>query len=290
MPKTKKEKILITGATGFIGSWVVRFLLKKNIKIITSSRDIDKATKQDWFDKVEYIPFDINSKVSKNLFKYFNEPDSLIHLSWDGLPNYNKLYHIEQNLPNNYAFLKNLIVNGLNDVTIAGTCFEYGIRNGCLSEEACANPLTSYGIAKDSLRKFMYALNREYEFKLRWLRPFYVYGPGQNENSLFGQLDKAITKKNKEFNMSSGEQLRDYLKVDIMAEYIGLIALQDKILGNINCCSGNPVSIRKLSENYIAEKKSAIKLNQGFFPMPAYEPLAFWGDDSKLKKIINRKQ
>lgn len=289
MPKTKKEKILITGATGFIGSWVVRFLLKKNIKIIASSRDIDKATKQDWFDKVEYIPFDINSKVSKNLFKYFREPDKLIHLSWDGLPNYNELYHIEQNLPNHYAFLKNLIVNGLNDVTIAGTCFEYGIQNGCLSEEACANPLTSYGIAKDSLRKFMYALNREYEFKLRWLRPFYVYGPGQSENSLFGQLDNAIAKKYKEFNMSSGEQLRDYLPVEKIAEYIAAIALQDKITGEINCCSGQPVSVRKLVEDYIKKTNATIKLNLGFYPIPAYEPLAFWGDDSKLKKIINRK-
>ncbi len=284
----KQEKILVTGASGFIGSRVINFLLNKKLKIIASSRNTDKASKQDWFKKVEYIPFDINCKVSKNLFNYFKKPYKLIHLSWDGLPNYNELYHIEQNLPDNYTFLKNMIANGLNDVTIAGTCFEYGIQNGCLSEECNTNPSTTYAIAKDSLRNFIYALNQKYKFKLRWLRLFYVYGNRQNENSLLGQLRDTIKKRNKTFNMSSGEQLRDYLHVDTMAKYIGLATLQDNVLGNINICSGKPVSIRKLAENYISENKFSIKLNLGFYPMPSYEPIAFWGDNSKLKEIISQ--
>ena len=85
--------------------------------------------------------------------------------------------------------------------------------------------------------------------------------------------------------MSSGEQLRDYLPVKKMAEYISKIALQDKILGKINCCSGKPISIRKLVEDYIEKANAKVKLNLGFYSLPPYEPLAFWGDDSKLKKI-----
>ena len=88
--------------------------------------------------------------------------------------------------------------------------------------------------------------------------------------------------------MSSGEQLRDYLSVEKMSEYIAAIALQDKIFGEINCCSGQPVSVRKLVEDYIKKTNTKIKLNLGFYSLPAYEPLAFWGDDSKLKEIISK--
>jgi CDP-glucose 4,6-dehydratase len=287
--RVKKKKILVTGATGFIGSHIIGSLLNinKDIEIIASSRNKDKAARCDWYNKIEYIPLNINRR-SSNLYEYFGKPDGIIHLSWDGLPNYDELYHFERNLPDNYNFLKNLIQNGLSDLNIIGTCFEYGLQNGCLSEKNDAKPSTSYGIAKDTLRKFLNELKKKYPFKFKWIRPFYVYGRGQNENSLFGQLDKAILKKDKVFNMSSGEQLRDYLPVEKMSEYIAAIALQDKIFGEINCCSGQPVSVRKLVEDYIKKTNTKIKLNLGFYSLPAYEPLAFWGDDSKLKEIISK--
>ena len=88
--------------------------------------------------------------------------------------------------------------------------------------------------------------------------------------------------------MSGGEQLRDYLPVEKVAEYIVKISLQDKIGGVINCCSGEPIPIRKLVENYLIEKNKNIKLNLGYYPYPEYEPMAFWGDTNKLNKVINK--
>ncbi|MEA3386967.1 MAG: NAD(P)-dependent oxidoreductase [Patescibacteria group bacterium] len=129
-------KILVTGATGFIGNHLINDLLKnKSIEIIATSRNIDKAKKFDWFDKVNYIPYDLNDfDKDNNLYELFTKPDKVIHLAWDGLPNYNDLIHIEQNLISNYRFIKSLIDCGLKDITITGTCFEYGMQNGCLSE------------------------------------------------------------------------------------------------------------------------------------------------------------
>lgn len=86
--------------------------------------------------------------------------------------------------------------------------------------------------------------------------------------------------------MSGGEQLRDYLKVEDVAEYILKIILQDNILGIINLCSGKPISIRTLVENYISKKKSDIKLNLAYYDYPKYEPFAFWGSTYKLQQII----
>jgi dTDP-6-deoxy-L-talose 4-dehydrogenase (NAD+) len=86
--------------------------------------------------------------------------------------------------------------------------------------------------------------------------------------------------------MSGGKQLRDYLPVEKVAEYIVKISIDDKITGIINCCSGEPISIRKFVENYIAEKNKNIELNLGYYPYPDYEPMAFWGDNKKLMKIL----
>ena len=289
--KGYKLKILVTGASGFIGNHLIKELLKNtNHEIIATSRDIEKAKKYEWFSRVKYISYDLNSQEELNLFEYFDKPDKVIHLAWDGLPNYNDLIHIEKNLFNNYQFIKNLVANGLKDITITGTCFEYGLINGCLSEDIQTNPSNSYAIAKDSLRKFIEELKKQYKFNYKWIRLFYMYGEGQGEKSLIALLDKAIQNGEKEFNMSGGEQLRDYLHIQEVVSNISKIALHNKIDNQIiNCCSGKPISIRKFVENYLDEKNYSMKLNLGYYPYPTYEPMAFWGNNDKLDLIKKRK-
>ena len=287
--KGYKLKILVTGSSGFIGNYLIKKLLKdKNNEIIATSRDIEKAKKYEWFSRVKYISYDLNSQEELNLFEYFDKPDKVIHLAWDGLPNYNDLIHIEKNLFNNYNFIKNIISNGLKDITITGTCFEYGLINGCLNEELKTNPSNSYGIAKDSLRKFIEELKKQYDFNYKWIRLFYMYGEGQGEKSLIALLDKAIQNGEKEFNMSGGEQLRDYLNIKDVVKNILLIANQTLYSNQIiNCCSGKPISIRQLVENHLDKKNYSMKLNLGYYPYPTYEPMAFWGDNRKLQKVFN---
>ena len=113
-----------------------------------------------------------------------------------------------------------------------------------------------------------------------------MYGRGQGANSLFSQLDRALALGEKIFNMSGGEQVRDYLPVDQMAEYIVKIAGQNKVTGIINCCSGEPVTIKILIERYLSERGKHISLNTGYYPYSDYEPMKFWGDDSKLKSVL----
>ncbi len=62
--------------------------------------------------------------------------------------------------------------------------------------------------------------------------------------------------------------------------------MQNKANGIINCCSGVPVSIRKLAENYLKKKRKNIRLNFGYYPYPDYELMAFWGDNKKLKMAL----
>ena len=279
-------KILVTGATGFVGNYVVNELLKYDHYIIATSKSDPIYEKNNWSGKVEYLRCDLNSKI--DFFTYFQKPDAVIHLAWEGLPNYKELFHIEKNLPNNFYFLNNLIKSGLKNLTVTGTCLEYGLIDGCLTESICTKPQIPYSIAKDTLRKYLEQLEKEYEFKLKWLRLFYTYGIGQNENSIFSQLDRAINNNEKVFNMSGGEQLRDYLPMEKVAEIIVKTSIQNETTGIINCCSGKPVSIRKIVEDYLVQNNLSINLNLGYYPYNDYEPLSFWGSIEKLNKLINR--
>ncbi|MEP7319341.1 MAG: NAD(P)-dependent oxidoreductase [Panacibacter sp.] len=282
------KKILVTGATGFIGNHVVQELLKNNFTVIATSAHEQKAKQYSWFNKVNYIPFkleDFDNAI--NYASFFQNPVAIIHLAWEGLPNYKSLFHFEVNLPRHYSFLKNLVLNGVADLTITGTCFEYGMQQGCLDENMRSMPANPYALAKDTFRKFLEELKHISDFELKWIRLFYMYGSGQNPNSLLSQLDKALANRESAFNMSGGEQVRDYLPVEKVAEYIAAIVLQNKVTGIINCCSGVPITVKELVENYLEEQHKNIQLNLGYYPYPDFEPMRFWGDDKKLKTIIN---
>ena len=275
-------KVLVTGATGFIGSYVVKQVLNRQQHVIATSRNQDKARSYEWFSQVEYIPCDLNI-MQENFFQFFQQPDLLIHLAWEGLPNYKDLFHLEKNLFSNYRFLKNMIEHGLKHLVVTGTCFEYGMQSGALNETMITMPDNPYGLAKDTLRKFLEQLQKNIDFEFKWVRLFYMYGKGQSPNSILSQLDRALEKGEASFNMSGGEQLRDYLPVEKVAEYIVKIATQNKVHGIINCCRGKPIFIRKLVKDYLEKKQKSIHLNLEYYPYPDYEPMAFWGDDKKLK-------
>ncbi len=279
-------KILITGATGFIGSHLIHEIIKYKHNIIATGTRPENVLEADWLKDVDYIQADLNDK-NKDWFSYFNRPDILIHLAWQGLPNYKEMFHLDNNLYNNYYFLRNIIDNGLKNVVVAGTCFEYGMQEGALKEDLETKPNNPYALAKDCLRKFLTELQNKKSFDLKWIRLFYVYGKGQNPSSLLSQLDKAISHGETVFNMSEGKQLRDYLPINIMVEYILKISLQNKVSGIVNCCSGKPISIIQLVEDYLYENNKQIKLNLGYYPYPEYEPMKFWGDNKKLNKILN---
>jgi dTDP-6-deoxy-L-talose 4-dehydrogenase (NAD+) len=99
-------------------------------------------------------------------------------------------------------------------------------------------------------------------------------------------LEKALANGEKVFNMSKGEQMRDYLPVEQVAENIVRIARQRNVAGIINCCSGRPVTVKAMVENYLERNGKTIALNLGYYPYPDYEPFRFWGDPSKLKTIF----
>lgn len=281
-------KVLVTGATGFIGNYVINELLAQNVEVIATSTSREKAKKKEWYSQVKYVEYSITSE-NNNLNEVFLQADAVIHLAWRGLPNYKSLFHIEEEMMIQYFFIKKLIDSGIKNINITGTCFEYGMQEGCLDEaKNIANPDNPYSIAKDTLRKMLDQFNKHLPFSLKWMRLFYTHGKGQYEKSILPLLQTALNEKQSIFNMSGGEQIRDYLPVEEMAKYIVAVSLQTYTSGIINISSNKPIKIIDLVNTYLMQSNKTISLNLGHYPYADYEPFAFWGNNNKLIQIINK--
>jgi dTDP-6-deoxy-L-talose 4-dehydrogenase (NAD+) len=277
------RKVALTGASGFVGGYVLTELTKFPVDIVAVTRNTSRLA--DWADRVEVVAMDI-ADSDVNCYEKLGCPDVLIHLAWDGLPNYMSLHHFEIELPCQYRFLRNLLEGGLPSLTVTGTCFEYGMQSGALSEDMVMLPENPYGYAKHALFRQLSLLQQQHNFNLTWLRLFYMYGDNQPKTAIYSQLKSSIERGDDIFNMSGGEQLRDFLSVSRVAEIIATLALKGENPGAVNVCSGKPISIRSLVEGWQAEHGWSIHLNLGHYPYPDHEPMAFWGDDQRLNHIL----
>lgn len=277
-------KVAVTGATGFIGQHLVPQLISRGHEVTVLVRDVAKAHRFLWSCKVRFVLVDIHCP-GVDFIESLGDQDAIIHLAWPGLPNYSELFHFEVNLHAAYQFLKGCVEANISHVLVTGTCFEYGMREGCLVETLGTQPANAYALAKDTLRKFLESCCRQQPFAFQWARLFYMYGEGQNPNSLLAQLDRGIDSGDAVFNMSGGEQLRDYLPVAEVARRLVTLLEHPELNGVTNICSGTPISVRRLVEEHLAERGAQIGLNLGYYPYSSYEPMAFWGDSRRFQSI-----
>lgn len=279
-------KVAVTGASGFIGQHVLNALLNQPVEIIAITRHADKLA--EYKDSTNIVQLDI-AEHDADVYKKIGSPDVLIHLAWDGLPNYKSLHHFENELPKQYRFLKSMITAGLPALVATGTCFEYGMQSGALSETMPPDPANPYGYAKDALRRQLEFLKAHHTFNFVWTRLFYMFGEGQSESSLYPKLKATMSNGEGIFNMSGGEQLRDYLAVQEVASRIVMFALSKHDCGVVNLCSGNPVSVKALVQDWIKANDWNIRMNLGYYPYPDYEPMDFWGDPTKQNELLGMK-
>lgn len=279
------HKVLVTGATGFVGRHLVKALLDRGCQVRAVARNLEGARSMPWFEQVEFVAADVHAP-DLDVARLTDGIDAMAHLAWPGLPAYQGLFHIEHNLFADYAFIKAVVLSGVGQVLVTGTCFEYGLQNGALSETTDARPANPYGLAKHSLRLFLEAFGREHPFVLQWMRLFYLHGEGQSPNSLLASLDRAIDAGQAQFDMSAGDQLRDYLPIEQAARNLAAVMHRPNFTGVLNCCSGKPVSVRAMAEQRVAQWGSSIRLNLGHYPYSVHEPLAFWGDARRIEALL----
>lgn len=263
------------GSSGFIGKSLQKLDLNNDLVLWSHCPDTSFSVR--YFDLLDPTSWEMLCG---------EQPKKLLLLSWPGLPNFNSNFHLVENVPQSMRLIDRLIDIGCESITIAGTCYEYGMKLGALKETVLAEPVNMYGIAKDTLRRSLASKCISAGVKWTWLRIFYPYGQEQNPQSLYPSLIKAIEQNDEFFPMSSGKQIRDFIHVDDLATKIFRLACSGQQYEIVNLGSGKPISLSDFATQIINLSASSLKLKLGEYPDRNDEPHAFWADTSKLNSIL----
>lgn len=213
------------------------------------------------------------------------QPTHVILLSWPGLPNYQELSDVTCNLPASIELIEQLVAAGLQRLVVSGTCYEYGLQNGPLKEGQITDPVNSYAIAKDSLRRVISTRYSQQALQWCWARIFYPFGEGQNPNSLLPSLHEALDRGEKTFPLGSGRQLRDFIDVQEVARQLLTLVMHQHAAGIYNVGSGMPRSVLEMVEEAVATHGGSIQLEKGIYSDRSDEPMAFWADVDNFQAL-----
>lgn len=276
-------KLVIIGGTSFIGQNLIKYLYKKNLKIIStynSNKQIKNGLSVVW-KKLNF------KKNKSNYFKYLGSPDIVLNLAWPDIPNYKLKKHFKT-FYYQKKFNYNLIKNGLKNLIVLGTCYEYGKINGKISEKTIEKPIIPYAVSKLKLLRSILELKKNNSFKFTWLRPFFVYGDNKKRRNLYSLL-KEIEKNRIEKLQVNGNLIRDFISVKFLCSIIYKIIILNKDFGIVNACSGKGTTVKKFIKKNLKNKKNLKKINMNGKNHNNFEPYYFRGDNSKLKKILRNK-
>lgn len=271
-------KILVTGANGYIGTGVVKALLSLNQDVIATDFNVDGIDK-----RAKAIAGNIFEL--ENPFEYFEKPDVVLHLAWRNGFVHNSETHLVD-LPNHFAFLSRLAESGVKKIVALGSMHEIGFWEGRIKEDTPCNPMSLYGISKNALRETLDLLCKQKNIKFQWIRGYYIVGNSEKGASIFSKITAAEKEEKSEFPFTTGKNQYDFIDYDEFCNQIANVVINNNVIGIINCCSGQPESLASRVERFIKENNYNIKLKYGAFPDRPYDSLAVWGDNTKIKQIL----
>ena len=272
-------KIFVTGGTGFIGGHFIN-IVPNNIEIFAIKRSKSNS-KVKLNRKINWIEKELNNLTSKDL----NGFDYLVHFASVGVsPQTATLEELNNiNVNCTMSLLRSAAEAGVKRIIMAGSYIEYGLSANVyknIPASAALLPTTAYGSSKAEAFNFAYSFCRDKKISLFYNRIFSAYGEGQHEGNLWPSLKKAAM-DNKDFPMSSGEQIRDFIPVKDVASSF----LKDLSKNNTNnfkpevrnICSGKGVSILEFASNWWKIWNAKGKLLPGKIPNRGNEPIRFVG-------------
>ncbi len=272
-------KVLVTGANGYLGTGVVKQLCDDGIEVIAA--DCFADTNAD--SRAKNVQCDIFTV--DNPYEFFDKPDVLLHMAWRNGFVHNDLSHI-QDLAGHYCFLKRSAESGIKQIAALGTMHEVGFFEGSIKEDTPTNPQSLYGIAKDALRNALKLICKDYDVLFQWLRGYYIVGNAEKGSSIFSKLTAAEHRGEKLFPFTTGSNQWDFIDYNDFCKQVAATVEQTDVDGIINICSGHPEKLSDRVERFIRENGFSIKLDYGKFPDRPYDSKAVWGDDIKIKKVM----
>jgi len=276
------KKILVTGASGFIGRHTLPLLLQAGYEIHAVSFK-DKKENQPglkWYQtnlKDSSCVQDLITKI---------QPTYLLHFAWCAEPG--RFWTDPENtewVRSSMELLKHFHEQGGKRAVISGSCAEYDWNKSFLSENSGPQkPATLYGKCKQELQIKSQSFYRETNLSLCWVRIFFVYGPYEHSARLVPSVVCSLL-KNETADCSNGNQKRDLLFVeDVASGFVSI--LENRITGIVNIGSGRGVILKNVIET-IGDKIGRRNLiRMGVLPSPKNDPPILVANTKRLTEEV----
>ena len=276
-------KVVVTGATGFVGRYTVKSLLDDGYEVISITTN--KSITNDIMEMLEGSEL-VYVNSLEGVLERVIQNNCIIHCAWNNVQDtlaFSHYFHAFEQI----KFIEKLAAFKPKKLIITGTCSEFGLTTGPVSVSDKTEPNTPYSQAK----KFVHCaadkiISDSAQIEFVWARLFYMYGRGQHDKSIYSSLMKAIESNKADFDMSKGEQLFDYMKIEQVANNLAYL-VQNKAPKIVHVSNGYPTSLRSLVESIVQEYNSSITLNLGNYPYRMQDSMAIWGSESFDFQIKN---
>jgi UDP-glucose 4-epimerase len=278
---TSPLKILVTGASGFLGGAVARAAKAKGYDVLGVGRQQFCPPLATF--GVSYQALDISDDAALERYLETKKPDIIVHAGWNGVAGRYKDQDVQYaNIVPTCRLIELGAEYGLSKFIGIGSQAEYGQYEGPIAEDAPTNPTTLYGAAKLAASVLARQRAQDLGVEFAWMRLFAIYGPGDKPHWLIPSLITSLA-KGETLPLTQGRQKCDYLYIDDAAEAVLAVARNEAAQGTFNFCSGASVSVADIVARLrdLVAPKTALEF--GTVPYANNQIFNMQGDTSKLR-------
>lgn len=272
-------KVLLTGASGFLGRYVLRQLEERRVETVVIGRSCPQE------HAGEFIETDLLEAKDYAPLRRKAQGACLLHLAW--YAEHGRYWSSPLNLQwveATIRLVEAFCTGGGQKVVAAGTCAEYDWRCGyCREDTSPLNPTSMYGTAKDATRRLVSALCKLHEIPFAWGRIFVPYGQGEDSRRLIPGLIDVFRGQRVPFGVNANSY-RDFIHADDVARGFLQLLLSDAE-GSYNICSGKPTRIAEVVEIIANAFNGDPRLVLDMATARPGEPEILIGDNRKLKAL-----
>lgn len=280
-------KILLTGATGFLGSHLAELLLAhQNELILTKRKSSSMENCQSFYSSVTWVDTDSDTWIEDAISW---TPNVILHAAWNGVSSSNREDWSTQlsNIDFMYQLLKIAEKCNVKKFISLGSQAEYGQFDGKITEEYPLNPTSSYGAIKLAVSEQLSVFCTEHHIDWYWLRVFSIFGERENERWLIPSTIKKMLSNGTEMDFTSGEQKYAYLYVADFAVAVGKVITSEAAPSGIyNLSSDNPQSLKDLLTMIKDRVNPDFKLNLGTKSYRPNQSMHMEGDSTKFNQTF----
>lgn len=288
------NRVLVTGARGFIGRHTLSPLLEAGMEVhAVSSRGGSAQTPAQTrapFEapaQVLWHRADLLAPGSAEALMAQVRPSHLLHLAWCTRPG--AFWTAPENLDwvaGSLALLRAFGESEGRRAVVAGTCAEYAWqrRTHCVEEETPTRPATLYGAAKHGLHVVAQAWARQADVALAWGRIFHLYGPYEHPGRLVGGVARALA-LGEEALCTHGRQLRDFLYTPELGGAFAALLLSE-VAGAVNMASGEPVRVADMVLAIASAAGRPELVRMGALSADPHEPEELTADVRRLREEV----